>query len=186
MSANSSSQREKKILEQVREHGSVSIKELAGALDVSAMTIHRDLNKLAAEGLVSKVHGEVMAPSTPGRGGGNTCAICGKAASERTAFVISVAGGESKRTCCAHCGLMLQEQTDGVLQSMTADFLHGHMVSATQAYFVVQGELSICCVPSILSFGSKQEAGKFTRGFGGKVLSMFDAIHYLQSIMHAT
>jgi DeoR family transcriptional regulator, copper-sensing transcriptional repressor len=179
-----SSQREKKILEQVQEHGSVSIKELARSLDVSAMTIHRDLNKLVAEGLVSKIHGEVTVRSRPEKGGGNTCAMCGKVASERTAFMISVTGGESKRACCAHCGLMLQAQTEGVLQSMTTDFLHAHMISATQAYFVVQSELSICCVPSVLSFGSKLEAVKFSKGFGGKVEDMLETINYLQHMMH--
>ena len=73
---------------------------------------------------------------------------------------------------------------EGVLQSMTADFLHGHMISATQAYFVVQSALNICCVPSILSFGSKQEAESFTKGFGGKVANLKEAIHFLKTIMY--
>lgn len=181
-----SSQREKKILEKVQEHGSVSIKELAEALDVSAMTIHRHLNKLAADGLVNKLHGEVALPSRLGKGSVNTCDMCGKSTSDRTIFVITLSGGESKRACCPHCGLMLQGQTEGPMQSMTADFLYGHMISVTQAFFVVQSELNICCVPSVLSFGSKQEAEKFMKGFGGRVDGLKGTIDFLMGMTRQT
>ncbi len=179
------SQREKKILEQLQEHGSVSIKELAEALNVSSMTIHRDLNKMSAEGLVSKAHGEVTLPTKSGKTAPDNCAMCGKVVSERTAYVISLVNQEQKRACCAHCGLMLQVQTEGLWQSMTTDFLHGHMISANQAFYVVQSELNVCCVPSVLSFGSQQEAERFTKGFGGKVTYMNETIHHLQSMMQS-
>jgi nitrous oxide reductase accessory protein NosL len=80
---------------------------------------------------------------------------------------------------------MLQSQTPDVRQAMTADFLHPHMVSAKQATYVIQSELTVCCAPSVLSFGSQQDAEKFQLGFGGTLASMDEAIHFLHGMMHA-
>ena len=69
--------------------------------------------------------------------------------------------------------------------SLTADFLHNHMVSAPQAVYVIQSELTVCCAPSVLSFSSRQEAEKFQSGFGGKLATMEDAVGFLQSMLHS-
>lgn len=50
-------QRRVRILEQVRLRGGMRVSELAQLLGVSAMTIRRDLDALARNGLVTKVHG---------------------------------------------------------------------------------------------------------------------------------
>lgn len=50
-------ERRRRILEEVRRRGSVSVTILAEQLDVSGMTIRRDLESLAAEGKLDKVHG---------------------------------------------------------------------------------------------------------------------------------
>jgi DeoR/GlpR family transcriptional regulator of sugar metabolism len=47
----------------VREHGAVRVVELSQRLDVSEMTVRRDLETLAAQGLVQKVHGGATAVS---------------------------------------------------------------------------------------------------------------------------
>jgi DeoR/GlpR family transcriptional regulator of sugar metabolism len=49
--------RQELILSEVRRHGSVRVSELTDLLGVSDMTIRRDLDVLAASGLVDKVHG---------------------------------------------------------------------------------------------------------------------------------
>ena len=178
------SKREKTILEEVQQYGSVSIKDLADKLEVSPMTIHRDVNKLAAEGLITKSHGEVLLPEKP-KSEGEGCAMCRKPVSDRTVYLLNLANGEQKRACCAHCGLMLQMQMpmDEWWQSMTTDFLHGHMISANQAFYVIHSDLNICCVPSVLSFGTELEAEKFTKGFGGQVTKMNEAIQHFQDMM---
>ena len=56
-----SSDRRRKILEIVSARRSVTVLELAEAFPVSAITIRRDLDRLAAEHLVERVHGGVMA-----------------------------------------------------------------------------------------------------------------------------
>jgi DeoR family fructose operon transcriptional repressor len=57
--------RRAQILERIRRDGGVSVAELARAHDVSAITVHRDLEQLAAEGLVERVHGGARAISRP-------------------------------------------------------------------------------------------------------------------------
>jgi DeoR/GlpR family transcriptional regulator of sugar metabolism len=54
-------QRQMLILEEVRRLGAVRVSELTELLDVSDMTIRRDLDVLAAAGLVEKVHGGATA-----------------------------------------------------------------------------------------------------------------------------
>jgi DeoR/GlpR family transcriptional regulator of sugar metabolism len=56
-----SSDRRRKILDVVNERRSISVDELAALFPVSAITIRRDLDRLAEEGAVSRVHGGAMA-----------------------------------------------------------------------------------------------------------------------------
>lgn len=79
---------------------------------------------------------------------------------------------------------MLQSRQEGVWQSFTTDYLHGHIVSATQAVYVLGSDLNICCVPSILSFGSEQEAERYQKGFGGILTNMRQAVRHLHGMMH--
>lgn len=167
--------RKQQILEILDKKGHVSVQELAETFSVSTMTIHRDLNQMAAEGLVVKSHGAVSLP--PPSRGENKCGMCGKALSDRTLFIINLPNGEQRRACCAHCGLMMCPNTEGV--SLTADFLHNHMLSASQATYLIQSDLTVCCAPGVLSFGSRQEAQKFQKGFGGKLVDMAGAIKFL-------
>ena len=50
----SSKDRENQILERIKKKGSVPIQQLAEALSVSTMTVHRDLNRLEEKGLIRK------------------------------------------------------------------------------------------------------------------------------------
>ncbi len=57
------SQRQERILDRVGEHGAARVSELVELLGVSDMTIRRDIESLAARGLVERVHGGVTAVS---------------------------------------------------------------------------------------------------------------------------
>ena len=54
---NNVEQRKKYILEEIEKFGSVSVLNLAKALDVSDMTIRRDLTELERVGLIRRIHG---------------------------------------------------------------------------------------------------------------------------------
>jgi len=167
--------REKTIFEILQKQGSASIQELAEACGVSSMTIHRELDKLAEAGLIQKKHGgAALAEPSP-----NQCAMCGKPVSERTLFIVQLESGEQKRACCAHCGLMIQNHAKSVQQSLTTDYLRGHILSAGQAVYLLNSEMAVCCMPSVLTFGSRQDAEKFQKGFGGEIANMREAIEYL-------
>ncbi|MDX3107460.1 substrate-binding domain-containing protein [Nonomuraea angiospora] len=56
-------QRHRLILRQVRDRGSARVAELAEALGVSAVTLRRDVERLAAQGLLTRVHGGVTLPA---------------------------------------------------------------------------------------------------------------------------
>ena len=50
-------ERQLKILGMIQDNGSVQVDELARKLDVSPMTIRRDLEKLQKDGLIERCHG---------------------------------------------------------------------------------------------------------------------------------
>ena len=50
-------QRQERILDEVRNHGGVRVGELVELLQVSDMTVRRDIESLARRGLVERVHG---------------------------------------------------------------------------------------------------------------------------------
>lgn len=176
--------REKQILEYLHNNGSASIQQLAEAFGVSNMTIHRDLNKLAENGQIQKKHGGAILINTVSDEKEIVCAMCGKPVSQRTVFIVKFENGEEKRACCAHCGLMMQSREQNVWQSLTVDYLFGHMISAGHAFYVTGSDVNICCVPSVLAFGSKQDAEKFQKGFGGQLLGMNDTVRHLHGMMH--
>ncbi|MFF4350117.1 substrate-binding domain-containing protein [Streptomyces sp. NPDC001530] len=55
-------QRHERVLELVREHGSLRVADLAAELGVSAVTLRRDVEALAAQGRVHRLHGAVVWP----------------------------------------------------------------------------------------------------------------------------
>ncbi|UNM10312.1 DeoR/GlpR family transcriptional regulator [Streptomyces formicae] len=60
------SQRRETIMRTVRLHGAVRVAEIAERLHVSQMTVRRDINLLAEEGLVVRVHGGATLPARKG------------------------------------------------------------------------------------------------------------------------
>ncbi len=171
-------QRRQKILQYLQERETLSIQELANRLSVSLMTVHRDLDALAAEGRIEKFRGGVRQISPASNE--DRCALCGKRISQRTLFLLRLSNDEVKRACCAHCGLLLYTQMEG--WALTMDFLHDHVLSAGQAAYLVESELVTCCAPSVLTFASHQEAEKFRTGFGGRICSMQEAMDFLQQV----
>ena len=57
-------QRQKRILEALRASGGVRVSDLTEELNVSYMTVRRDIDALAEQGLVEKVHGGATVTGT--------------------------------------------------------------------------------------------------------------------------
>ena len=55
------------MLERIQREGGVVVAEKLARIRVSAITVHRDLEQLAAEGLVERVHGGARALAPPAR-----------------------------------------------------------------------------------------------------------------------
>lgn len=61
-------QRRERLMDELRAHGSITVRAIAAELGVSELTIRRDVNALADQGLVSRVHGGAVLPSPLERG----------------------------------------------------------------------------------------------------------------------
>lgn len=170
------------ILKELEESGRVRVKDLSKTLDVSRMTIHRDISQLAEKGLLEKVFGGAVAVlhEPTGKEG---CVMCGMGNRERTAFVVNCADDIQLQACCPHCGIMLLAAREQATSAMAADFLHGRMINVRSAFFLIDPELSVCCTPTVLCFQRSDEAEKFQRGFGGEIMDLQQVQTYLRESM---
>jgi len=172
-------ERQKRIREWLQEKQSVKISELSAWLDVSEMTIHRDVKSLIAEGFAEKTFGGIMlkAETQTSYVYADMCAYCSRPVKERLAYRLIMSDHTIKHACCAHCGLLLHQQyeTDAV-QAICHDFLMETTISALQAWYVMDSSLNIgCCQPQVLSFDQKHHAQQFADGFGGAVYTFSEA-----------
>jgi DeoR family transcriptional regulator, copper-sensing transcriptional repressor len=174
------SARREQILHWLQESQTLTIDELVERLGVSTMTVHRDLDALVQSGLAVKVHGGVKLPAAPpSPTTALTCSMCQGSVPDRTAFVIRTTQGERLDACCPHCGLLLLDQIESIVSALAKDFIYGRMVNCWQAAYLVDCEISLCCVPAVLCFASTSDAHRFQMGFGGQVMNFAEAQNHL-------
>jgi len=186
MSGMAYTQRQIAILEWLEAQGSLTIGQLAERFEVSAMTIHRDLDKLAGQGYLRKVRGGALPAIEAGSQTrhGETCAACGKRVPSRTQWVVTTTDGRRWHACCSHCGLLQLQNNPRPQSALSADFLYGRMISVFQAVYVVGSNVMLCCVPSILCFATPDDAHRFQNGFGGEVLDFAAAMLAINNTHH--
>ena len=179
--------RRQQILNWLEEENSLSIRDLEARLGISHMTVHRDLDKLAGQGLIRKVRaGAILAQRQEEHHKiQHTCAMCSGRISSRSEFIIMRKGEAQVSACCPHCGILLLSDKVAEESALARDYLYGRMVNVFQAYFVIASDVRLCCVPSVLCFAGMTDAEKFSHGFGGQVMDFSQAlIHLTTSHQH--
>jgi hypothetical protein len=171
-------ERQNLILEWLAANGSLTIDALSERLEVSPMTVHRDLDALARDGRVVKVHGGVALAQPAPENRASLCRMCDRPVQQRTAFTIRLENGSVQTACCPHCGLLLLDDQK-VASVLATDFLYGRVVNAAQAVYLLESQVAICCVPSVLAFADADDARRFQKGFGGKPMTFTEARHHL-------
>lgn len=102
---------------------------------------------------------------------------CNAPVSARAVFVIQGNNNEQIHTCCAHCGLLhLDEQPASALAK---DFLYGRMVDARRAAYLVEPDITLCCIPAVLCFATRDDANRFQQGFNGAIMTFEQALDFV-------
>ncbi|MGM8213147.1 DeoR family transcriptional regulator [Virgibacillus sp. W0430] len=168
-----------RIKELIFEKENMKISELSKELDVSEMTIHRDLKPLVEEGIIVKtfggislIHKKQEQPQT------DTCILCNRANHIKMTYRLIFPGNKIEVACCAHCGLLRHRQfREEPIQAICLDFIRQTTINASMAWFVTDNSIDIgCCQPQVLTFEWEQHARKFVKGFGGNVYSFHEAM----------
>ncbi len=174
--------RQRLILDTLAQKGTVGISDLVQTLHVSPMTVHRDLAQLERAGQLRKVRGGAVLTERATEAAGS-CLACFGPLNPRTQVVLHLTDGSQRRACCPHCGLMALGQ-GAVTSVLVTDFLHGRMVNGRTAAYIAMPEITVCCTPTLLAFEDVEDARRFQIGFAGQLLSLEEALAFLQAEMH--
>lgn len=170
--------RKEKILEILRERKEISVKELSKIFNVSEMTIYRDIRELENEGKIKRKHGAVLLNEKEDSESliVEFCPICDKPITRAYPYRITLEDGKIIETCCEHCGFILHNRYENQkVSALTYDFITENPISALNAWYVVGSTAVPCCSPSVIPFATREDAERFQKGFGGKVMSFIEA-----------
>ncbi|MGE7216735.1 DeoR family transcriptional regulator [Priestia koreensis] len=179
--------RQHQILEWLHQEETLRVSDISNRLNVSEMTVYRDLKPLIDSNQVIKTsNGIALRKEEPIFA--NRCSYCAKEGTGRLSIQIITHQQQIEHTCCAHCGLMRYEQMkEQVAQVIGRDFLLDTTVSAKMATFLIDSELAVqCCDPQVLVFASANDAKRFQAGFGGLICSFDEAIKIIHDKMNGT
>lgn len=179
--------RKQEILKIVKERGEVTVKELSHIFNVSEMTIYRDIRELEKEGEIKRKHGSVLLNTIENKEPLTlkSCPICSKPITRSHPYKIIVENTKVVEACCEHCGLMLHKKYESQdVSAITYDFITEKVTNALDAYYVVGSSAVPCCSPSVIPFVNKEDAEKFAKGFGGKVLNFIEAYNEINNRMN--
>ncbi|MFC4802034.1 DeoR family transcriptional regulator [Neobacillus sp. GCM10023253] len=170
-------ERQREILNWLKEEGTLSITEISKRFNVSEMTIYRDIKPLIEENKINKTSRGISLASI-GNVSSNTCAYCLKELNNRHPVQIITHDQKVEQLCCPHCGLLRYRDIEtNVSQIICRDFLQNTTISAKLAYFLMDTDFNLnCCQPQVLTFDSLKYAEQFQKGFGGVIFHFSQAI----------
>ncbi|MBM7097454.1 MULTISPECIES: DeoR family transcriptional regulator [Alteribacter] len=181
-------ERKKRILNWIDEEEYIRITELSKRLNVSEMTIYRDIQSLSEKGLLNRSSGGVTKKHTSTHEGTNICAYCKKGLHRRQQVQLIFKDQKVEELCCAHCGLLRYQEVDiEVSHLLCKDFLDDSTMSASMTHFLIgSDQVMNCCYPQTLPFASREQAVRFQKGFGGQLCTLKEALSELNKQMNVS
>jgi DeoR/GlpR family transcriptional regulator of sugar metabolism len=178
-------ERQKLVMKWLHEKGTLSIVEISKSLNVSEMTVYRDIRPLLEENKIIKTSGgiSILPASYPSP---NSCSYCLKELNNRHPMQIIMHNQRVEQLCCPHCGLLRYKDIGKqVSQVICRDFLQNTTISAKLAYFLMDSDFQLnCCQPQVLTFETLTYAEKFQKGFGGKIFRFDQAVEEIAGRMN--
>jgi DeoR family fructose operon transcriptional repressor len=157
--------RRSRILERIQRDGGVSVAELARDHDVSPITVHRDLEQLAREGLVERVHGGARAirgtqPIATAWTARRAQASAAKATiAEHAVHAVDESSTiflDSSSTCLALARRLMEDPPNGVTLVTNSPAI---------AYEILAPEIHVVVTPGELDQHMRMLAGRWTIDF---------------------
>ena len=178
-------ERQKQILTWLTEEGTLSITEISKRLNVSEMTVYRDIKPLLEEKKINKTSGGISLASNS-TVSPYSCSYCLKEINNRHPMQIITNQQVVEQFCCPHCGLLRYKDIEkNVSQIICRDFLQNTTTSAKLAYFLLDADFNLnCCQPQVLTFDSLRYAEQFQKGFGGTILRFDQAVEEVTKRMN--
>ncbi len=165
----------------ITEEENMKISELSKKLNVSEMTIHRDIKPLIDEGYIVKSFGGISLAKTKS----TVCSFCRKSLNDKVSCQLILENGKTEVACCPHCGLLRFEQLGKkVKQVICYDFFRQTTLNAKTAHFVINTSVDLgCCQPQLITFEREKHAEQFVKGFGGEVCTFPQALEKVVDTM---
>lgn len=178
-------ERKKQILTWLEREKSLKTAEISKRLNVSEMTVYRDIKPLLDEEKVVKTSGGIALVNHSPESVPGTCSYCLKDSRTRLSVQLITKQQQVEHTCCPHCGLLRYDDIkENVSQIICTDFLQDTTISAKMATFLLNADINLnCCEPQVISFGSQQQAKQFQSGFGGELYDFHGAISVIKKQM---
>ena len=107
------------------------------------------------------------------------CIVCGMDVSKypHTRYVVETTDGKKYPTCGVQCGLTLHLRFKETWKSATAaDLLSNRPFDVKKGSYVYKSSVITDMAPGFIAFKKKEDAEKFTKGFGGQVVTYEEAL----------
>lgn len=177
-------ERKQQILTWLQEEETLRIAEISERLEVSEMTVYRDISSLVKEQKVLKTSNGVTLIDLA-TGHSKDCSYCAKPVHSRLGVQFILTNQQIEQTCCMHCGLLRYSEIESkVSQILCRDFLRDTTISAKRAHFLIETNAHMnCCEPEVLVFDSQKQAKQFQQGFGGQLITFEKALVAIEKAM---
>lgn len=108
------------------------------------------------------------------------CEVCGMDVSQypHTRYVAETIDGRKHATCGVQCGLTLHLRfKDQWKSAIASDLLSNRPFDAKNGFYVYKSSVITDMAPGFISFKTKINAEKFSKGFGGQAVTYHEALN---------